>query len=242
MTMDIPAPVDRGVEFFVLRHGERIDRVDREWKKRNKHQLDDPPLTDEGHRMAAATAEYLRQKGITHIYCSPFTRTLQTALPVSAMLGIPVRIEEGLAEWNWTNLFTRAPQLVHKYDTKTLATYNVDTTQFSRFPVTKFPESWTDVAERYRSILQVLWQHHAGANHRILLVSHSPMLKTAIRLWASKPGSHDVDYCALCHYSINANGAVTAMLTASVEHLRPRPGQSTTESEAARTVHASTEN
>ncbi len=49
---------------------------------------DDPPLTAAGAQRASALAEALRNSGITDIITTQFRRTLQTAQPVAATLGI----------------------------------------------------------------------------------------------------------------------------------------------------------
>ncbi len=58
----------------------------------------DPELTAEGREMADAIARACRREKWTAVYSSPMRRTLQTAAPVAACLGLEVRPAPGLRE------------------------------------------------------------------------------------------------------------------------------------------------
>ncbi len=55
-------------------------------------------LNEEGQAQALALAERLAGIGLTAIYSSPMERTLETAEPVAARLGLEVRVHPGLHE------------------------------------------------------------------------------------------------------------------------------------------------
>jgi broad specificity phosphatase PhoE len=93
---------------WLCRHGNRIDFVDRSWRRRNGR---DPHLSEDGVRQARETGARLRQAGIGHIFCSPFLRTVETAHHIAEMLDLPVRIEWGICEWLNPRWFARAPEL-----------------------------------------------------------------------------------------------------------------------------------
>ncbi|KAJ3206856.1 hypothetical protein HDU83_003977 [Entophlyctis luteolus] len=58
----------------------------------------DPPLSALGFAQAdACTGAPIT--GVSRIYSSPFSRCIQTALPVSRAMGIPIRVEPGVGEW-----------------------------------------------------------------------------------------------------------------------------------------------
>ena len=40
----------------------------------------------------------LQAENISHIYCSPFLRTVQTANEVAKVLNLPIKVEHGLSE------------------------------------------------------------------------------------------------------------------------------------------------
>lgn len=58
----------------------------------------DPRLTDLGHAQAEEAARQLVEEDIRHIIVSPYTRTLQTAQPVAAALGLPITINPAVRE------------------------------------------------------------------------------------------------------------------------------------------------
>jgi len=58
----------------------------------------DPPLRDDGRKQAEAVASLLANEGITRVVASPLLRAHETALPLAARLGLPVRTTEGWAE------------------------------------------------------------------------------------------------------------------------------------------------
>jgi phosphohistidine phosphatase SixA len=71
------APRDAGESvFFLVRHAEKVD------------ESQDPPLTEEGERRAAALAETLRDAGVERIYSSDYQRCRETAAPLADRLGL----------------------------------------------------------------------------------------------------------------------------------------------------------
>lgn len=68
---------------FVVRHGERVDKVDLDWG-RGAARPHDPPLTPKGESMARALGQYLRAARLLDsstvvILSSPLTRCVQTS-------------------------------------------------------------------------------------------------------------------------------------------------------------------
>jgi broad specificity phosphatase PhoE len=59
----------------------------------------DPPLSDEGRRLAANTAEWLVGEGVSIVYSSETRRARETAEVIAARVGAPLVVEEGLAEF-----------------------------------------------------------------------------------------------------------------------------------------------
>lgn len=77
---------------ILLRHGQSEFNLHFTATRRDPGIID-APLTPNGHEQAAAAAQTLRGKGITRILASPYTRALQTAEPISHVLGVPVHID-----------------------------------------------------------------------------------------------------------------------------------------------------
>lgn len=94
---------------YFVRHGMREDFENPAWRETaaNPH---DTPLSAAGLRQAEDIAEALRGEGISHVFSSPFLRALETAHPLAAGLGLPLRIEPGLSEWLNPDWFTAPPR------------------------------------------------------------------------------------------------------------------------------------
>jgi broad specificity phosphatase PhoE len=76
---------------ILLRHGQSEFNLHFGATRRDPGIID-PRLTELGHTQAEAAAQQLRDQGIERIIVSPYTRTLQTARPVAAALGLPITI------------------------------------------------------------------------------------------------------------------------------------------------------
>ncbi len=77
---------------YLLRHGQSQFNVTYS-KTRIDPNIPDPELTDMGREQIRSAAEKLKEKEITNILVSPYTRTLQTADIVANILKLPVTIE-----------------------------------------------------------------------------------------------------------------------------------------------------
>ncbi len=81
------------MELIIVRHG-RPERIE------NADGPADPPLTEAGHRQAAAVAEWLRSEQIDRIVVSPMQRARQTAAPIEAALGLTAEVVDGVREFD----------------------------------------------------------------------------------------------------------------------------------------------
>jgi broad specificity phosphatase PhoE len=77
---------------ILLRHGQSEFNLHFGATRRDPGIID-PCLTPLGHTQAEEAAEQLIGQGVERIIVSPYTRTLQTARPVAAALGLPVTID-----------------------------------------------------------------------------------------------------------------------------------------------------
>ena len=79
------------MELVLVRHGQP------EWVHDGRN-VDDPVLTDVGHRQAACAAEALRAERFDRVLVSPLVRARQTAAPIEAALGVHAEVADWLAE------------------------------------------------------------------------------------------------------------------------------------------------
>lgn len=94
---------------WIARHANRLDFVNPEWFNTAERPYD-PPLSDDGFVQAQQLAKSLAGVGITHIFASPFLRTVQTAHVVAEALDLSVKLESGLSEWLNPEWFPAMPQ------------------------------------------------------------------------------------------------------------------------------------
>jgi len=100
------APEASVCEVFMIRHGERLDKVPgNDWKEQCPERWYDPPLTSEGERQAAYATLQLQyctrfnpNMTVDVIYCSPLQRCVSTAAYFSEAFGAPIKIVPGLGE------------------------------------------------------------------------------------------------------------------------------------------------
>ncbi|XP_063904826.1 ecdysteroid-phosphate phosphatase-like [Zophobas morio] len=126
-------------KFYLMRHGERLDYVFGDWMSQcfDKHgdyfptnlnmpdtvpkrpqghhvHIHDPPLTKTGIFQAQLTGEAFKkaQLDVSHVYCSPSLRCIQTCdaflKGCSKKSEIKIRVEPGLYEW-WVLFGDRLP-------------------------------------------------------------------------------------------------------------------------------------
>lgn len=81
----------------LVRHGETSANLDGVW-----HGSTDTPLTERGRRQAERVAGFLaeRHRDATALYSSPLARARDTASVISAQLGLPLVIDQDLAEYH----------------------------------------------------------------------------------------------------------------------------------------------
>ncbi|MCZ0902379.1 histidine phosphatase family protein, partial [Microcoleus sp. HI-ES] len=70
----------------------------------------DPHLSEDGHIQAKQLANRLKGEGISHIFASPFLRTVQTANHVANALDLSIKLEWGLCEWLNPEWMTEMPE------------------------------------------------------------------------------------------------------------------------------------
>jgi broad specificity phosphatase PhoE len=132
-------------------------------------------LSDEGRRQAARLGDRLRDEGLTAVYSSPLSRTMETARLVAGPLGLPIETRDELREishGHWEGLSRREVEARHPDE---YAAWEED-------PFTFAPaggESGVAVLARALPVLREIVTAHPGC--RVLVVSH----KATIRLLLS---------------------------------------------------------
>ncbi|ACK64366.1 Phosphoglycerate mutase [Rippkaea orientalis PCC 8801] len=174
---------------WIARHGNRLDFVNPDWFNTAKRRYD-PPLSDDGMIQAQQLGQRLKAENISHIFASPFLRTIQTANEIAEILDLSIKLEAGLAEWHNADWMSEHPQ-THPPDYLEEKYPRIDWNYCSRI-VPQYPETETTMIERTGAIAQQLI---AEFSDNILLVGHGASVLGAT--WGLVPGNPSIN-AALC--------------------------------------------
>lgn len=132
-------------------------------------------LSEEGRWQAARLGERLQHEGVTAIYSSPLSRTVETARNIATPCGLTIETRDGLREIShgrWEGLTRREVE----------ARYPDEYAAWEEDPFTFAPEggeSGVAVLARALPVIREIVTHHQG--ERVVVVSH----KATIRLLLS---------------------------------------------------------
>jgi broad specificity phosphatase PhoE len=151
---------------WIARHANRLDFVNPDWFNTAERPFD-PPISDDGTVQAQQLAQRLKTENITHIFASPFLRTVQTANQVAQVLDLPIKLESGLSEWLnpvWM------PTMPERLSIEALAELfpRIDTSYTARV-IAEYPETGEQALERSGKTARLLADEFS---EDILLVGH----------------------------------------------------------------------
>lgn len=176
---------------WIARHANRLDFVNPDWFLTAERPYD-PPLSDDGFVQAQQLAQRLKGEGITHIFASPFLRTVQTANQVAEVLDLPIKLESGLSEWLNSAWMLTAPE---KLSIEALAQLfpRIDTGYCSRV-IAEYPETGEEALSRAGKTSSLLANEFL---EDILLVAHGASVLGATMGLVGGIGKSEVN-AALC--------------------------------------------
>jgi len=203
----------RATTTLLLRHGQTALSTERRFAGRG-----DIPLTEAGERQAAdAAARLAARGGIDVIVTSPLRRARRTAEAVSAATGVPLRVEDDLAETDfgkWEGLtFAEAS-----------ARWPDELSAWLRSPDVAPPggESFAATARRVSAALDRLLAQHQFQT--LLLVSHVTPIKTlACQAMLAPPAAMfriSLDVASLCEILWYPDGPAVVRSLNDTAHLR----------------------
>ena len=153
----------------LVRHGETSANLDGVW-----HGATDTPLTERGRAQADRVAAYLKQAqgDASALYASDLQRARHTAGPISDSLGIPLRIEVGLREYDLGRWEGKTYRELHER----FRLWHHMKRDPNHAP--HGGESPRQVADRLTGTLERIAADHAG--ERIVVVTHGGALSIAL--------------------------------------------------------------
>jgi len=179
-------------------------------------------LSDEGRWQAARVGDRLRSEGITAIYCSPLSRTVETAQIVGTACGLTIEMRDGLREighGRWEGLTRR------EVETRFADEY----VAWEQDPFTFAPEggeSGVAVLARSLPVVREIVTRHIG--QRVLVVSHKATIRLLLSslLGVDPRGYRDrLDQAPACVNVLDFRDPVRArlMLFNDISHYADRP-------------------
>jgi 2,3-bisphosphoglycerate-dependent phosphoglycerate mutase len=225
------------MKLYILRHGQSTNNALTDREDRGC----DPPLTDLGRRQAALLAQHLAAGvqrepsaagpgyGITHLYCSPMWRALQTARLIGETLGLAPEVWIDVHEWGGIYLDHGEPQGVVGYPGKTRPEI------LEEFPNYILPEGITeegwwnqgreDMAGCIARVIRVAeaLRRRSESEERIAIVTHAGFNSLFLKALHNCIPGHDVWYH---HHNaaisrIDFGEAVQIRYLNRVDHLPP---------------------
>jgi probable phosphoglycerate mutase len=166
-------------------------------------------LSEEGRWQAARLGERLGPEGITALYCSPLSRTVETARIIAGSGALAIEMRDGLREIShgrWEGLTRREVE----------ACYPDEYTAWEEDPFTFAPEggeSGVAVLARALPVIREVVKRHRG--ERVLVVSHKATIRLVLSslLGFDARGYRDrLDQAPACLNVLDFRGPVRARL------------------------------
>ncbi len=179
---------------FLVRHGMRMDVEDSAWRL-TARRPDDPPLSEIGRVQARETGAYLKGKGITAMYASPFLRAIQTAQGIYEVTGVRFRVEPALSEWLNPGWFPVKPDII-TLDEVAAEYSGYDASYRSTAVVTwPEPEEGVHMFARVKAFLDKLELAERG---NVVLVGHGATVTEASRALCGR--WEDAQLCSVTEF------------------------------------------
>ena len=131
----------------------------------------DVELTPEGAKMAEDFATAYKSLPWKAIFCSPLWRTIQTAKPLSALIGMDLQLREGLKEIAYGQWEGKTPAEVNREFHDEYVRWLADTGWNSP----SGGEKGIEIARRSSAVLEEIEQTYDNGN--VLVVSHKATIR-----------------------------------------------------------------
>lgn len=176
---------------WITRHGNRYDFVNPDWFITAKRRYD-PHLAEDGVIQAQQLGQRLKSEAITHIFSSPFLRTVQTAYEVAKILDLPIKLEAGLGEWLNPNWMDNDPEICSP-ETLSKDYPHIDLSYHSRV-IPQYPESEEMVTQRTAQTARTLASEFEG---QLLFVGHGASVLGTAEGLLGEPLNIRASFCCL---------------------------------------------
>lgn len=206
-------PPEGACQIVLVRHGESAPE-DPEQPFETVDGQGDPPLDPAGQQQAELLGERLAEEDIAAIYVTSLQRTVQTAAPLAARLGLEMRVEPDLREvflGEWETTFRRhmseGGEIARRLWTE------------ERWDVIPGAESSEDFAKRLQAgIVRIAAAH---PDEKVVVVSHGGAIGQILALASgARPFALSTDNAAIARLVVTSERWIVRGFN-DTNHLRP---------------------
>jgi 2,3-bisphosphoglycerate-dependent phosphoglycerate mutase len=224
------------MKLYIIRHAQSTNNALTNREDRGC----DPPLTDLGWRQAELLAQHLAAGtqrepaaepgyNITHLYCSPMWRALQTARPVGQALGLAPQVWIDIHEWGGIYLDHGEPEGFVGHPGRTRPEI------LAEFPDYVLPEGMTEQGWWNRGVEDVAGciaravhvakalRERAESEERIAIMSHAGFAAKLVQTLLNQLPGNDVFYhyrnASISRIDFDSDGALHIRYLNRVDHL-----------------------
>jgi broad specificity phosphatase PhoE len=177
----------------------------------------DPPLTDRGFEQAQAVSDFLAVESFDAIYASPMQRAQQTATAIAAPLGLDLRPEDGIAEYDRKSEFYIP---VEELKTTTDPDLQAHWRALAEDRLEDVVEDAATFKPRVIDAMQRMIDAHAG--QRVLAVCHGGVINVALSnvLGLERSLFFEPAYASVHRVAASRKGIRTVVSLNETAHLR----------------------
>ena len=192
---------------YLARHGHRQDMADEHWHKTAARPLD-PGLSDLGLTQARQLAQRLRDCAISHIFASPFLRTVQTAAAIAQVIDCDVKVEQGICEWLNPDWMPQAPELL------SLAQLHAQYPRVDLAYRSRGKRIWPEVSEqndawpKVDAAMKAITSEFIG---NLVFIGHGSSVAGMALSLTGSPTPQTFGPCSLTQFTRNTNGWETVL-------------------------------
>lgn len=167
-------------EIIILRHAERLDTIDHNWKFKSPTPYD-PPLSQYGFEQVNSLHFTDLSDGDVAIHSSPYLRCIQTSISVQSQLATshtvqPIKQDWFLGEWLTPDYFSDISPPPQDTSLLKRTTPGLDLTWRARGPIPEYGETWSDMRCRFEAGLQKVLSYYnnpeQSAVKTLIFVTH----------------------------------------------------------------------
>ncbi len=213
------------MRLMLIRHAQSLNNALPE-----EQRVEDPEITELGHRQAAALAEWALAAGITRLITSPFRRSLQTTEYLRQRLGLVPHIwtdiheQGGCYSGHEPSCYTGRPGMSRREIEAEFPDYIIDAQIDDQGWWKNRPyESVTEARARARRMVEQAIREFRGTRETVALVMHADFKRLVLGEMFSTPPLHNGQWLRSIYNTavttIDGHSELTLVRYNSTEHL-----------------------